>query len=61
MKLNNINIKGIIFNNYEEGNILHQDNKYMCENMTGLKVLACVKKGDTDIDISVKTLEDLYE
>lgn len=61
MKLNNINIKGIIFNNYEEGNILHEDNKYMCENMTGLKVLACVKKGDTDIDISVKTLEDLYE
>lgn len=61
MKLNNINIKGIIFNNYEEGNILHEDNKYMCENMTGLKVLACVKKGDTNIDISVKTLEDLYE
>lgn len=40
---------------------MHQDNRSMCEYMTGLKVLACVKNGDTDLDIPLETLESLYE
>ena len=33
----------------------------MCETMTGLKVVACVKEGDTELDIPLELLEELYE
>lgn len=56
----NIKIKGIIFNRYEEGNFLHIDNKYMCETLTGIKVIACVKNNDNDINIPIETLEKIY-
>ena len=61
MKARNLPLKGIIFNHYEPGNILHEDNLLMCEAMTGLKVLACVKTGDTDLELSVEQLTALFE
>lgn len=61
MKAHGIPVKGIIFNNYEPGNILHEDNKFMCEYMTGLKVLGFVKKGDKDLDMDFELLESLYQ
>ncbi len=61
MKMHHISVKGIIFNHYEQGNRLHEDNLFMCENMTGVKVLACVKQGDTDLNISFEKLEALYD
>lgn len=60
MKLHNIYAKGIIFNNFEPENPMHTDNLLMCEYLTGLKVLACVKNGDTDLNISFETLNSLY-
>ena len=33
----------------------------MCEQLTGLKVAACVKTGDTDLDIPFEALESFYE
>lgn len=61
MKEKGLNLKAIIFNNYIEGDIMQEDNIKMCEYLTGLKVIACVKKGDTDIDISKELFESLYE
>ncbi|MEG2199942.1 MAG: dethiobiotin synthase, partial [Anaerovorax sp.] len=61
MKEKNIPIKGIIFNRFKEGDVMHEDNLKMCQSMTGLKVLACVKEEDTDLDISLAVLESLYE
>lgn len=61
MKTHHITAKGIIFNHYEQGNTLHEDNLLMCENMTGLKVLACVKDGDINLDIPFEVLEALYQ
>lgn len=61
MKAHEIPVKGIIFNHYQPGNPLHEDNKRMCETMTGLHVIACVKDGDTDLDIPFEMLEGLYE
>lgn len=61
MLSHHIPVKGIFFNHYEPGNMLHEDNKFMCEYMTGLKVLACVKDGDTDLDIPFEALAALYE
>lgn len=61
MKARKIPTKGIIFNHYVTGNRLHEDNKLMCEYMTGLKVVACVNDGDTEIDIPFEALDRLYE
>lgn len=61
MKSRHIPVKGILFNRFEKGNALHEDNLFMCEYMTGLKVLACVKNGDNDLDIPFEVLESLYE
>lgn len=61
MKAHQLPVKGIIFNHYEPEHVMHQDNRSMCEYMTGLKVLACVKNGDTDLDILLETLESLFE
>ena len=61
MKSNQIPIQGIILNQYEQGNPLHEDNKFMCERMTGIPVLACVKNGDTELELPVEQLQSLYE
>ena len=61
MKARQIPIKGIIFNHYEPGNQLHEDNRFMCETMAGLNVIACIKNGDTKLDLPFEILEGLYE
>ena len=61
MKTHHIPVKGIIFNHYIPGNTLHEDNLLMCESITGMKVLAYVKDGDSDLDIPFELLETLYE
>ncbi len=61
MKARKMPIKGIIFNHYEPGSKLHEDNRFMCESMTGLKVVACVKDKDTDLEIPFEVLEGFYE
>lgn len=61
MKSHELPLKGIIFNNYHPGNVMEDDNIFMCEYMTGLPTLAKVKKGDTELDIDVDVLAGLYE
>lgn len=47
----NIPIAGIILNNYKD-NFMYEDNAKVIEDLTGLKILAKVKKNDIDIDIN---------
>lgn len=61
MKEKKIPVKGIIFNHYEPGNVLHEDNRRMCEYLTGVKVAACVRDGDTELDIAPELLKGWYE
>lgn len=61
MKARHIPVKGLLFNRFEAGNPLHEDNRRMCEALTGQKVLACVKKGDRELDLPVDVLEALYD
>jgi len=61
MTSKNLGIKGIIFNHFHKGNIMQEDNIYMCEKMTGLKTLALVSDGDKDLDMDFETLAGLYE
>lgn len=61
MKNHRIGIKAIIFNNYIEGDVMHDDNLFMCQKMTGVRVIAKVKKDDTDLSIDIDELIKLYE
>lgn len=60
MKKQGIECRGIIFNNCHPGDICEEDNKVMCDYMTGLKVIACVKPGDNELEIDENTLLDLF-
>lgn len=60
MKQKGISCQGIIFNNWHPGDLCEEDNRVMCEAMTGLKVLAFVKPGDTEIELDAETLAGLY-
>ncbi len=50
VKNNNIQIIGIILNNFEPDNFMHQDNLKQVEYLTGKKVIATVEKGQKDIE-----------
>lgn len=52
MKAKGLALRGIIFNHFQPGNILHEDNLKICEAITGSKVIACVKEGDEEISCS---------
>ncbi len=61
MKNHNLDVRGIIFNNYIKGHVMHEDNLFMCEQLTGVKVIATVGKGDSELDLDVEELKKLYE
>lgn len=61
MRTRSIPVKGLIFNHVHPGNIMEEDNLRMCELMTGLKVLACVKDGDTELNIDIGKLIEVYD
>ncbi len=56
-----IKIQGLVLNNYDESSFMHRDNLEMVEKMTGLKVVATVKKDEKDINVNKNVLEGLFE
>lgn len=60
-KQQGINIKGLILNNFKEDNFMHLDNKKQIERLTGINVIATVKKGDDDLNISINDLLKIWE
>lgn len=61
MRAKHIPVKGIIFNHYHKGNVMEEDNLFMCEYMTGIKVIACVEENAIDLNIDAEDLIALYE
>ncbi len=61
MKGAGIPIKGLIFNRFQPGNPMHEDNVKMCACLTGLKVIAQVQEGASQLEISPTQLAELYE
>ena len=61
MKSRGIPVKGIILNRFHEGNVMEEDNKIMCEAMTGIPVIACVGDNCIDIDLGGETIASLCE
>ena len=61
MKRNGLKIKGIILNNFDNTNFMHQDNLKTIEKICNIKVIGTVKKDTLTIDFIPKALEGLYE
>ena len=61
MKAHGLEIRGLILNNFHKGDVMEEDNKLMCEKLTGLPVIACVGENDTDIDISEDALKRICD
>ena len=61
MKTHGLPLKGIIFNHYHPGDVMEDDNIFMCEHMTGLPILAKVQDGDTELDMNIDALCALYD
>ena len=61
MKARSLPIKGIIFNHYHPGNIMEDDNIFMCEHMTGLPVIAKVQDDATELETDADVLSALYD
>ena len=56
-----IPLKGLLFNRFQPGNLLHEDNIRMCEHLTGVKTVARVREGSTDLELPAEALQALYE
>lgn len=51
-KLSGIKIKGLVLNNYDENNFMHIDNKKCLEELTGIKVIATVKRNQQELQLN---------
>lgn len=60
-KAHRLNVKGIIFNNYDKNNFMHTDNKLQVERLCDVKVIAQVATGDDELDISMNDLLSIWE
>lgn len=56
----NIPIEGIIWNQVKDGDRMEEDNIAMCEQITGLKTLARVHDGDSELQMDAGRLASLY-
>lgn len=61
MRSRGLPIKGLIFNRFHPGNVMEEDNLHMCERLTGLKVLACVRNDSTQLEMDADALASIYE
>lgn len=61
LQARNIPINGIILNRFIPGNPLHEDNLFMCEAITGEKVVACVSEGSRNLELPLESMEALYQ
>ncbi len=59
-KSQGLNVKGIILNNFDVNNFMHQDNFIQVEKMTGSKVIATVEVGATEMKITEDVLKGLF-
>ena len=50
-KARHMPLAGIILNRFDEADIMHQDNKKVIEQLTGIKVIACIKEHGSITDV----------
>lgn len=60
MKARNYPVKGLVFNCFHPGDPIDEDNILVCQQRTGLPIVACVKEGDRDLDMASDVLYELF-
>lgn len=60
MRAKELFVKGIIFNHFHPGDVMEEDNLKMCEELTGVPVVACVTDGAAELLIEPEKLFGLY-
>lgn len=61
MKAHGIPVKGILLNHFHAGDVMEEDNKNMCEALTGIPVIACVPEDCTALPVSGDVIASLCE
>ncbi len=61
MKHRSLPIKGIIFNHFHPGDVMEEDNLRICEYLTGVPVITCVKQDDKSLDMDTGKMIALFE
>ena len=59
MRSKNLKVNGVILNRFEMANEMHDDNRKMIEEMTGVKIIGIVINGILKLD--EKNIETLFE
>ena len=57
----NINVRGIILNNYNPSDEMQADNKLQIERLTKVPVIATVENNASNIDINKETLTEIFK
>jgi len=60
MKSKGLEVRGIIFNHYHEGDVMEEDNVKMCSMLTDVPVVGYVADNGDDLVMDIKVLEDMY-
>lgn len=55
-----IPVRGIILNNYDDSDFMQRDNRKMMEEITGVPIIATVKTNDTELNIDIEVLKEMY-
>ena len=55
-----IPVRGIILNHFHAGDEMEEDNLRMIEEITGVRVVAKVAAGDTELAMEAEALAELY-
>lgn len=58
--LRHIPCRGVILNNWHPGNVMEEDNRRMIEEIAGVKVIAVVEPGATELEMDPEYLASLY-
>ena len=53
-------LAGIVFNRFVPGDVMHEDNRRVCEQITSVPVVACVQEGDTSLRLTAEQVRALY-
>ena len=61
LKEHGIKVQGVILNNFEPGNIMHEDNLVMVEKITQNRVIAVVHKNSKELNMRYKNMEDYFD
>ena len=61
MRNKNLKINGVILNRFETANEMHDDNRKMIEEITGIDIIGVVINGILKLDERVKNIENIFE